>query len=311
MWTPSRWLRRRRRPLQVACTCDRQYIPHCAAMLHSLIINQRRPVEVHLVAAADVTPELAARLSAWIEEIGAKIVIHRVVDEDPRLRGIIHWWSIATWFRILLPRILPEVDRIIYIDCDAIVTDSLDPLLRLDLDGNCIATVTNPPITMEWMERHSSALGLASTDDYWNAGVMVMDLQALRAGEWEDPIIEYALAHHDRDREAEVDEDSPRDVFTYTMRNPERFLFPDQDAMNVVLREHRLRIHPRWNVQTLFRRSDVRTPELTEQRVAEAWNNPAIRHFEGPGHSKPWHPDAEPEDSALYWAHRRQTPWPT
>jgi lipopolysaccharide biosynthesis glycosyltransferase len=280
-------------------------------MLHSLFVRQRRPVEVHLLAAADVTPELAGRLSAWVDEMGGQLTMHRVADDDPRLGGVTHTFSLATWFRLLLPQALPELDRVLYIDSDTIVMDSLDPLLRLELAGNCVAAVTVPPITLEWMERHSAALGLPSTDDYWNAGVMVMDLRALRAGGWMERLIAYARAHHDHTRAAEVDENSPRDVFRYTMRHPERLLFPDQDVLNAVLNGHRLRLHPRWNLQTLFRRSDVRTPELTEQRVAEAWANPAIRHFEGPGHSKPWHPDAEPEDSALYWAHRNQTPWAT
>ena len=73
--------------------------------------------------------------------------------------------------------------------------------------------------------------------------------------------------------------------------------------------ERRLKLHPRWNAQLLFGRNDFRTAELTAELVAEAIRNPAIRHFEGPGHSKPWHPEAEPDDSALYWAHRSQTPW--
>jgi lipopolysaccharide biosynthesis glycosyltransferase len=303
------WLRRRRGPLRVACATGANYVPHCATMLHSLIVSQRRPVEVHLLAAADLSPESEKCLSLWVESLGAAIVVHRIDERDTRLRGVTHNFSVSSWYRLLLPALVPDRDRILYLDSDIIVMDSLDPLLRMDLSGRCVAAVTNPPITVEWMAAHSAALGLPDPDDYFNTGVMLMNLAELRAGGWADRVIDYALANADSHRASEVDENSPRDVFVYTMQHPERVLFPDQDALNAILHERRLRLHPRWNLQTLFRRSDVRTAELTEQRVAEAWKDPAIRHFEGPGHSKPWHPDAEPEDSALYWAHRDQTPW--
>jgi hypothetical protein len=78
-----------------------------------------------------------------------------------------------------------------------------------------------------------------------------------------------------------------------------------------LLWEKRLKLHPRWNSQLLFHRFNIRTAEITDEVVSEACERPAIRHFEGPGHSKPWHPEADRDDAALYWAHRNQTPWPT
>jgi lipopolysaccharide biosynthesis glycosyltransferase len=309
MRSPTRWLARRRQPLRVACASGEGYLPHCATMLHSLIVTQPRPVQVHLLAPAELTPESEERLSSWVESLGAGIDVHRIDERDPQLRGVPRHFSISSWYRLLLPRLLPNHDRILYLDSDIIVMDSLDPLLHIDLSGKCLAAVTNPPITVEWMAKHSAALGLPEPDDYFNAGVMLMNLEGLRAGGWADRVIDFALVNTDPLRASEVDENSPRDVFVYTMKHPERLLFPDQDALNAVLHEHRLKLHPRWNVQTLFWRSEVRTADLTEQRVAEARTDPAIRHFEGPGHSKPWHPDAEPEDSARYWLHRDQTPW--
>ena len=35
-----------------------------------------------------------------------------------------------------------------------------------------------------------------------------------------------------------------------------------------------------------------------------------VRHFEGVGEDKPWHPDADPEARELYLSHRNRTPWP-
>jgi hypothetical protein len=44
--------------------------------------------------------------------------------------------------------------------------------------------------------------------------------------------------------------------------------------------------------------------------LAEARDNPAIRHFEGPSINKPWHYLCDRELRELYDQHRAQTPWP-
>jgi poly(ribitol-phosphate) beta-N-acetylglucosaminyltransferase len=276
-------------------------------MLHSLIASHRRPVKAHLMASPDLSEEALERLSGWLDELGATIRVHRI--DESRLHGVGHTFSICGWYRILLPELLPELDRILYLDSDLIVTDSLDPLSRLDVSQHCVAAVTNPPFTPEWSARHCSALGMRSSDDYFNSGVLVMNLDELRRGDYADRILDYAVAHTDHVRATEVDESSTLEAFTYGLNHPERLLFPDQDSVNAVLWERRLKLHPRWNYQLLFHRFEFRTPELTDEIVAEARANPAIRHFEGPGHSKPWHPESDPADRALYWAHRERTPW--
>ena len=49
---------------------------------------------------------------------------------------------------------------------------------------------------------------------------------------------------------------------------------------------------------------------LGADAVAEARRDPAIRHFEGPDFNKPWHLLCEHPMREVYFAHRRQTPWP-
>jgi lipopolysaccharide biosynthesis glycosyltransferase len=293
--------------VEVACATDGAYLPHCAAMLHSLLAHTNPPPQVHILVPPDLSPGSRAALTSWLDDQGASSAIHEVRDE--RLRAVQAQFSLVTWYRTLLPELLPDVNRVIHLDCDMVITDTLLPLWRLDLAGNAVAAVTNPALTLDWMERHCGALGLPSPDDYFNAGVMVLDLNELRAGNVPDRILEYGIANFDHERAGAVDENSSRDVFIYTMEHPERSLFADQDAMNALLWDRRLKLHPRWNYQRLFSRSRVRTHELTEDLVSEARTRPAIQHFEGPGHSKPWHEDADPEMSSLYQRHLRQTPW--
>lgn len=104
----------RRDPVEVACATDRRGLPHCATMLHSLLVNQRRRVQVDLIAASDVTDESIAHLTRMITDHGGTLIVHRVSGELPEP---------ASW-REVLP---PERDRITVLDNDVIVTGSLDP----------------------------------------------------------------------------------------------------------------------------------------------------------------------------------------
>jgi lipopolysaccharide biosynthesis glycosyltransferase len=293
----------------VAAVADSAYLPHFATLARSLLDRQRTSVRIHLLAESDVDPAAIERLSGWVDDLGGGIDVHHVSPSD--LPDVPVNFSQTPWYRWLLPDLLADLDRVLYLDCDTLVTDSVDWLWRLDLRGHCLAAVTNLPMTVDWMERRCAALGLPSVDDYFNAGVLLMNLRELRAGDWVAQLVNYALEHADPLRAREVDETSPQQVFAYVMKHPERLLFIDQDAANAVLWRRRLKLHPRWNYQLLFRRFDVRTAELTDEVVAEAARRPAIWHFEGPGQSKPWHAQPEfPEDAELYRRYRAGTPWP-
>jgi lipopolysaccharide biosynthesis glycosyltransferase len=108
--------------------------------------------------------------------------------------------------RTMLPELLPDVDRIIHFDLDALCLGDLAELLDVDLEGTWIAAVDEPQpsygrgfnslrdsarllrregfpeLAREYLIRTHSEL----TFDFeiFNAGVMVLDLAAMRAGDF-------------------------------------------------------------------------------------------------------------------------------
>ena len=59
--------RLRAKTIQVACAANRDWLPHCATMLQSLMAHQQRPVHVHYIPAAPpgrVAPDLPTRAAA-------------------------------------------------------------------------------------------------------------------------------------------------------------------------------------------------------------------------------------------------------
>ena len=156
--------------------CDGTFpVPHCAAMLRSLITNEREPFSVHLFVEEDVSADVIQRLGSMFTRPDAGLIVRPVPHN--LIGDLVHSGPGTTWTRAFLPEVLTELDRVIYLDCDLIVTDSLRPLWVLALGDSCIGAVTTVFPAQEWGQRHCLAMGVPSTREYFSAGVLLMNLR--------------------------------------------------------------------------------------------------------------------------------------
>jgi lipopolysaccharide biosynthesis glycosyltransferase len=272
--------------IDIACAAEGQaYVAHSAAMLHSLLTaHHDHTVHIHYMHGPDIGAREERKLAGMVEREGGEISFLRVPDE--RLDGLptVGFTRKATWYRIFLPELRPELDRILYLDSDLLVLDSLAPLWEIDLTGRWVAAVTN--VFQHNHVHRPEALGLAGPEVYFNAGVLLMNLAELR-----------------RDGCTEA-------LRSFGVENAPRLDWRDQDALNVVLGSRRLPLHPRWNCMNSILLFPQAADVFGADAVREAREDPAIRHFEGPSANKPWHLLCERELRELYLEHRRATPWP-
>jgi lipopolysaccharide biosynthesis glycosyltransferase len=272
--------------IDVACAAEgADYVAHSAAMLHSVLARHRaHDVHVHYMHGPDISAVEEGRLADMVEREGAAISFLDVADSEIAGLPTVGFTRKATWYRIFLPELLDDVERILYLDSDLIVVDSLAPLWELDLAGQWVGAVTN--VFQPNHLHRPEELGLAGPHVYFNAGVLLMNLAEMR-----------------RDGRTKA-------LLDYGVTNAAKLEWRDQDALNVVLGERRLELHPRWNVMNsfyLFRRG---ARGFGRRALRQALRHPAIRHFEGPDALKPWHPECEQNLRELYMQHRRGTPWP-
>jgi lipopolysaccharide biosynthesis glycosyltransferase len=275
--------------LEVACTAEGDWVPHSAAMLHSLLVQHPDVgIRIHYLHGPDFSRRDERLLKQMIEANGGHISFTSVPDDlctGLPTEGFTRkatWFGIkGIWYRILLPELLRDVDRLLCLDIDLLVKDSLRPLWEMDLRGRYVAAVTNVP-----SPRDAKRLAAAGFDlrNYFNSGVLLMDLELMRRDCCTEAMRRYGVTHSDQ------------------------LVNPDQDALNAVLGQSRLPLHPRWNCMNSFFIFPWSNELLGPQALEEAKLDPAIRHFEGPG--KPWHYLGDHDSSRLYAHHRKQTPWP-
>jgi lipopolysaccharide biosynthesis glycosyltransferase len=272
--------------LHVACAVERSYVPHSAAMLHSVLRHRgARQIRVHYLHDPGFTAESVASVQRMVTGAGGQISFIRVPDELCADLPIEGFTRKATWYRVFAPELLSELDRVLFLDADLLALGSLDPLWETDLTGHYVAAVTNV-LQADHLFRPAE-LGIDPPQSYFNAGVMLMDLDAMRRDGCAAAMREFAAANRASD-----------------------LMFRDQDALNVVLGPRRLALHPRWNCMNSFEVFPWSAYVFGAKALEEARRDPAIRHFEGPGPNKPWHRACRMSRRELYFEHRRATPWP-
>lgn len=94
--------------------------------------------------------------------------------------------TISTYFRLKLPSILPDISKIIYLDCDIVVNTSLKELFETDLKNNYIGGVLDARVQHKRKWKNSN---------YINAGVIIFDLDKFRKNNIEDIFLEYTKKH--------------------------------------------------------------------------------------------------------------------
>ncbi len=167
------------------------------------------------------------------------------------------YFTLAVYFRIKLPDLIPDAERIVYLDCDLIVRKSLKPLFEIDLKGNALAAVENPFFT-----RHKE-LQMPAGVAYLNSGVLIFNAKKFRENGISSTIFEFANVHKDN------------------------LMYVDQDAINGTLYNSWLELPVTWNFQTIFYIKNNEGEPIKELSTQQYLKDPAIVHFTTK--SKPWH----------------------
>lgn len=269
--------------MHIVVATDRAYLPWCATTIASAArATVDAPVTVHVLHLGDLSADDERRLVTLADDVVVHAVdrdaLCRLPSKGPTGGGLI------SWVRVLVPELLPDVARAVYLDADTLVLDSLSPLGTIDLGGHPLGAVAN--IVEPVMRPHLHTLGLTELGHYFNAGVLVMDLAAMRAEAATAALVELAAAR-------------PGDLIWF-----------DQDALNIHFAGRWHRLAPRWNAQNSFRSWRAWAAEVfDDDDLDRALRDPAVVHFEGPPFCKPWHYLCQSAYRDRYREMVQTTPW--
>jgi lipopolysaccharide biosynthesis glycosyltransferase len=254
--------------INLVCATDDKWAPYAAAVILSARDSSPPDEEfVFHVLTFGLTSENIGKFEQLSRQVGSEVKVHLV---DPALVNDFPETSLTTntYLRIFIGEILPELEKVLYIDCDTLVLQQLRPLYALDI-SNCAAAAALDPINDfgSPAKGYCRAIGLDESNFYFNSGVMLINLEHWRVS---------AI---------------PAKVAAWFETHPNIGLFGDQDPLNAVLQGNVRKISRRWNMTGLLMHEIMyRGNSAVEFRPD--MEDAAIIHFAGK--QKPWR--------AKYWS---------
>ena len=251
-------------PINILCCTDEKYAPFYGIMLTSLFDNNKGEFFEIFVLTAGLKEETIQDLQTLVDANHSKLTV--IIVDESRLKNCPiregDHVTLATYYRLLTPVLLPDVERIIYLDGDIIINNSLKPLWNTNLEDKALAAIIDEDYNGE--ERHKR-LYIPQQIPYFNAGVLLINLKYWRE----------------------------HDVIIRCMKCIEnmadKLLFHDQDTLNVVLHNEIKLLPLTYNFQRGF--IDYAFYNNYDSKYQEEINSekykPTVIHYTG--YSKPWH----------------------
>ncbi len=245
---------------------DNNYVKNLGICTYSVMYNMCPDVEKVRLFVMDcgITEENKQRLRNQAAAFGnAEMIFY---DIDQKLNAVVPKvptrWHRAIYGRLFLnelPELYGDIDRLIYLDCDLLMDRPVTELFTMDLQGKCLAAVTdadNAP--------RKKALGMPDEYEYINSGVLVID-----TARW-------------------IELDASRRIIEYINSFPAELLYPDQDAINYLMGSEMVILPPEYNMMWMICERDIpkmlrRIPDFyyTAEQLEYALYHPFIVHFAG------------------------------
>jgi lipopolysaccharide biosynthesis glycosyltransferase len=257
------------------------YLQHVAVCVTSLLANTPELFfEIVVVGGAGERLD-KEKLRRTLERFPNQSLTFREFSPPPDcvlpMNPLAHYTA-DSWNRLWIGDFFPpQVNRALYLDGDIVIVGSIAPLWRTDLAGALLGAVDIPG-SQAGVHRH----GLRPEVGYFNAGVLLIDLDQWRKTGALETALNYAAAH------------------------PDRLNDIDQDALNACFHGRRKRLEYKWNVIWPFYRELLALP-LSRTEIEAIRQEARIIHFNGG--SKPWSYLCNHPRAAEYQRYLQMTEW--
>ena len=284
----------KRKRMNVLFQCDDRYAAVTGVSLTSLLENNRGAEELHIYLISDrVSEENREKFRLLAQRYGRTIEFLDMSDSSERLEaaGAPKWCgSYAAYGRLFaVGQIEEELDRLLYLDSDTVVTADLSELYSMDLEGAVCAMAQDALCYA--LYKH---IGHRRDEPYYNSGVILFDAAA-----WKRQGCEAA-------------------VFPFIASHGAQLNFPDQDTLNAILKGKIKRLDVKYNFFVQFLTLgieenyyvyslDKKPHYYSREEMTRAGRSAAIYHYSTG--EKPWLKDARCALAELWDRYLQLSPW--
>ncbi len=206
--------------INVCISCDDNYAKYASVVIASILANCREDDFLNFyILDGEISDDSKSKMLTlkniknctinFVKVDETKLEIYKQINTHEYI-------TLLTYYRLILSELLPNVDKIIYLDCDTVVNTSLKELFETDLNDYIIGGVLDARVKHKKKWRNSK---------YINAGMVVFNLAKIREEHIENKFYEY------------------------TKNNIAKIETGDQDIINYTLADKIKILDDEWNVQ--------------------------------------------------------------
>lgn len=267
----------------IVTTTDAAYVLNCYISVYSItkVANQSKVYRIFVLVTG-----VCQRECEKLESLSSDFIYVKCIDVANVIKNFdlreTEQFPISIYYRLFIPLIFPEYRKILYIDADTCVLRDLAELYENNLEGCAMGAVHDIPC--EHLETHDREIGGMDCRKTFNSGVLLIDLKVFE----QEKIREKCMA-----------------LLLKDYQNKERkLIYPDNDALNLVLYEKYKILDNAWNFQVQYMWKTEEIFEEYRELYKKTSCQPYILHYTGK--FKPWSdPDLPMAD--VFWRLARET----
>lgn len=282
--------------IAIALSANDYYVPYVSTLLLSLKdhLSEDHCYDV-LILNRDISKvSQSSLINLFSDCMSVRVRFIDVSRYSDRFKNLFlrGHFVVETYFRLLMPELLKNYDKVLYLDSDLIINANIDELYETDLEGYLLAAAHDAdtaglyngfePNKKYYMD---NILKIKEPYSYFQAGVILFNLAEFRKTY------------------------STKEMLQFAASNQWELL--DQDVLNYLAQGNYLAIDMAWNLMTDWKRIRIpeiiaRAPKYLRDEYMNAHKSPRIVHYAGP--DKPWNQPYS-DYAELFWKYARMSPY--
>lgn len=240
--------------IPIFCATDENYAPFTSIMMKSVLMHTDSFVDFYVMDGG-IKEKSKKLIAKDLKEYPNK-KLHFVdmskynLDQFPDFV----YWSTSMYSRYFIPKIVPNLKKVIYLDVDIIVKKDIMELYNQDMENHPIAAMEESEHFTPAMVKRLKKIWPTYNGKYFNSGVLLLDIKKL------------------------VQMDFVNKAMSLTCMLKDKIEFPDQDVLNILFENNTKSLHYSFNCFASMQHINKKNPDFSP-------DEPVIIHYTT---LKPW-----------------------
>lgn len=211
--------------IPIFLACDEKYAKYASVTIASITANTSSKINFYILDGG-IEHETQAKIRHILRDTNHSIKFISIDMKLFKKFPCIRHFSLNTYSRFLIPSLITNIDKALYIDTDMVVCGDIAEIYNRQLNGKGIGAVAymdedcNPKLYKKYKEK----LNIQTKHRYFNAGLLLIDCK-------------YWRKHN-----------TSKQLMEKTTELKDIIEMPDQDVLNIVFESDYKELEPQYNL---------------------------------------------------------------